>query len=123
MCRTVCRPARRRENQPALWPEDEPERREKEGQAMSECTFPEYQKRMIVEFNELKERHEKLRDMCNRIEAAEMMQEAGKPIEEPPHDCPLYLLRDQQKIMGEYLHVLELRAIIEGVDLHTAKGE
>ncbi|MBR3740406.1 MAG: hypothetical protein IKN04_08075 [Clostridia bacterium] len=90
---------------------------------MSECTFPEYQKRMIVEFYELKERHEKLRDMCNRIEAAEMMKYAERPIKEPPHDCPLDLLRRQKEVMGEYLHILELRAIIEGVDLHAVKGE
>lgn len=86
-------------------------------------TMEEYKKRMIMEFYDLKDRHEKLRDMCNRIEAAEMMKGVGGPIDEPPHDCPLFLLRDQQRIMGEYLHVLELRAIIEGVELHRPEVE
>ena len=82
-----------------------------------------YKERMIEEYQTLRTRHERLRDMCNRIEAAEMMKGVGGPIDEPPHDCPLFLLRDQQRIMGEYLHVLELRAIIEGVNLHGTMAE
>jgi len=33
------------------------------------------------------------------------------------HDCPLELLREQQKYMGLYLSVLEKRALIENVEL------
>lgn len=40
----------------------------------------------------------------------------------PPHEykldgTPASLLRDQQRAMEEYLHILELRAVIEGVQL------
>ena len=45
------------------------------------------------------------------------MYECGKPVEMPKHDCPDELLRQQQRIMGEYLHVLEMRAVIEGIEL------
>lgn len=33
------------------------------------------------------------------------------------HDCPLELLREQQKYMGLYLSILEKRALIENVEL------
>ena len=35
----------------------------------------------------------------------------------PKHDCELELLREQQRFMGEYLHMLEIRAVIEHIDL------
>ena len=38
-------------------------------------------------------------------------------IDEPKHDCPLYLLQEQQAAMGKYLKMLELRAIVEKIDL------
>ena len=71
-----------------------------------------YKNRMIAEYYQTKIRYEKLKDFCNRIEAAQWG--AG---EAPKHDCPYGMLRDQQKVMGEYLHILEVRAIIEGVEL------
>ena len=49
------------------------------------------------------------------------MNEVDFPV--PIHDCPLDLLREQQNIMGEYLHILELRALIENVDLNTISAE
>ena len=39
--------------------------------------------------------------------------------EQPKHDCPLELLLTQQKYMGLYLAQLELRAVIEDVELET----
>ena len=30
-----------------------------------------------------------------------------------------YLLREQQRIVGEYLHTLEMRAVIEEIDLNS----
>ena len=71
-----------------------------------------YKKRFYAEYWQLKIRYEKLKNFCNRIEAAEMT-----GAKQPEHDCPTYLLRDQQRAMGEYLHILEVRAIIENVDL------
>lgn len=71
-----------------------------------------YKNRMIAEYHQTKIRYEKLKDFCNRIEAAQLTAK-----EEPRHDCPFGMLRDQQRAMGEYLHILEVRAIIEGVEL------
>lgn len=71
-----------------------------------------YNERFVAEYMQLKIRYEKLKDLCNRIEVAEMMHE-----EPPIHDCPLELLREQQKTMGLYLSVLEKRAIIENIVL------
>ena len=71
-----------------------------------------YKNRMIAEYHQTKIRYEKLKDFCNRIEAAQWTEK-----EEPKHDCPLWALKGQQKAMGEYLHFLEVRAIIEGVEL------
>lgn len=70
-----------------------------------------YKERFIAEYAQLKIRYEKLKDFCNKIEVAEMM-----GTEPPKHDCPLELLREQQKYMGMYLSVLEKRAIIEHIE-------
>lgn len=66
----------------------------------------------VAEYMQLKIRYEKLKDFCNRIEVAELMHE-----EPPIHNCPLELLREQQKFLGMYLSVLEKRAIIENIVL------
>lgn len=71
-----------------------------------------YKDRFTAEYQQTKIRYERLKDLNNRIEAAEMTCSAG-----PEHDCPSYLLREQQRVMGEYLHILEVRAVIEDVKL------
>lgn len=73
-----------------------------------------YKERFAAEYRQTKIRYEKLKAYCNRIEAA--MRDPAK-VDMPPHDCDLDLLREQQNYMGRYLGVLELRAIIEGIDL------
>ena len=75
-------------------------------------TSKDYRERFIAEYYQNKIRYEKLKDFCNRIEAAEIL--GTNP---PKHDCPLNLLREQQKHMGMYLSILEKRAIIENIDL------
>lgn len=75
-----------------------------------------YKARFIAEYRQTKIRYEKLKFFCDKIEASQMSQKVA----EPKHDCPLFLLRDQQRAMGEYLHILELRAIIEDVDLESS---
>lgn len=72
-----------------------------------------YKTRFVAEYWQNKIRYEKLKNFCDKIEAADMM---GWPI--PQHDVPMHLLREQQGAMGQYLHVMEIRAIIEGIDLH-----
>ena len=71
-----------------------------------------YKERFVAEFQQVKIRYEKLKSFCNRIEAAEL---AGN--EPPTHDCPVSLLREQQKWMGLYLSCLEKRAIIENITI------
>lgn len=72
-----------------------------------------YKERFFAEYMQTKIRYEKLKDYCNRIEASCFTSK----VEEPSHDCPLDLLRDQLHIMGNYLRILELRAVIEGVNI------
>lgn len=69
-----------------------------------------YRERFVAEYAQTKMRYEKLKKFCDRIEASKI---TGK--DEPLHDCPYSLLREQQRIMGKYLHVLELRAVIEDI--------
>lgn len=84
-----------------------------------------YKERFKAEYHQTKIRHEKLKVFNNKIEAANMTgqicypcgNEAPKKVEMPKHDCPDYLLKEQERVMGEYLRILEVRAVIEGIDL------
>lgn len=71
-----------------------------------------YKERFVAEYRQVKIRYEKLKNFCNKIEVEEML---GKEVTK--HDCPLELLREQQKYMGLYLSILEKRALIENVEL------
>ena len=74
---------------------------------------PDYKERFKAEYYQTKIRYERLKKFNTKIEAMR-----GNPLaQEPKHDCPYELLREQQRVMGEYLHILEVRAIIEGIDL------
>ena len=79
-------------------------------------TSSDYKQRFIAEYWQTKIRYEKLKDFCNKIELANL-----DIMDEPKHDVPYNILREQQRIMGEYLHILELRAIIENIDLYEKK--
>ena len=74
--------------------------------------------RMLAEYWQTKIRYRKLKAFANRIEAARLQK---KP--EPQHSCSYDLLRKQQSIMGEYLHVLELRFAIDGLDIDIDETE
>mgnify|MGYP001085143648 FL=1 len=71
-----------------------------------------YKERFVAEYRQVKIRYEKLKNFCNKIEVEEML---GKEVIK--HDCPLELLREQQKYMGLYLSVIEKRALIENIVL------
>ena len=71
-----------------------------------------YKERFVAEYRQVKIRYEKLKNFCNKIEVETML---GKELTK--HDCPLELLREQQKYMGLYLSVLEKRALIENIVL------
>ena len=76
-----------------------------------------YKERFKAEYYQTKIRYEKLKKFNNKIEAALATQFTHNPVEEPKHDVPFELLKEQQRLMGEYLHVLEMRAVIEGIEL------
>jgi len=80
---------------------------------ISGMTSGNYKDRFIAEYQQTKTRYEKLKHFCNKIEVAIITNK-----EEPKHDCPLELLREQQKAMGIYLSILEKRAIIEDIELN-----
>ena len=71
-----------------------------------------YKERFKAEYRQTKIRYERLKAFNNRIEAAKLTDK-----ETPEHDCPDKLLKQQQKLMGEYLHILEVRAVIENIEL------
>lgn len=71
-----------------------------------------YKERFVAEYHQVKIRYEKLKNFCNKIEVETML---GKEVTK--HDCPLELLREQQKYMGLYLSILEKRALIENIVL------
>lgn len=83
-----------------------------------------YKERFRAEYAQTKIRYEKLKVFNTRLEAHDMRlpNEASfvsvlNPKNCPDHNCPFDLLRRQQAAMGEYLHILELRAVIENIDL------
>ena len=78
-----------------------------------------YKERFKAEYYQTKIRYEKLKAFNTKIEAAKRTQYYGQAavVDMPKHDCPEELLRDQQSAMGNYLHILEVRAQIEGVAL------
>ena len=78
---------------------------------------PDYKERFKAEYQQTKIRYEKLKAFNARIEAAQLTRDMKSQCEEPKHDCPAYLLRDQEETMGRYLHILEIRAVIEGIEL------
>lgn len=84
-------------------------------------TSSDYKERFKAEYLQTKIRYEKLKHYNNIIEASLRMRyeerDSHVTIVEPPHDCPRDMLKEQQHIMGEYLHILEVRAIIENIEL------
>ena len=76
-----------------------------------------YKERFKAEYYQTKIRYEKLKAFNTKIEAARRTEYTATEITMPAHDCPEGLLQEQQAIMGQYLHLLEVRAVIEGVSL------
>ena len=81
--------------------------------------------RLAEEYSQLKERYEKIKAFNNKREVESYlsdMKEAhtqDEKIEARKEYHRTELLRAQQKIMGEYLHFLELRAELEDIDLYN----
>lgn len=70
--------------------------------------------RLQEEYAQLKERYEKLKAYNNKQEVEFELDTATQT-----RKCYYAngLLKRQQNVMGEYLHVLELRAELEGIQL------
>lgn len=83
----------------------------------------EWQMRIVEEYSQLKERYEKLRAFNNKREVESYLSDLREPhtkeekVEARKEYHRTELLRSQQRTMGEYLHLLELRAELEGIDL------
>lgn len=76
-----------------------------------------YKERFKAEYYQTKNRYERLKKFNTKIEAARAVKYSTKSVDMPKHDCPDDLLREQQSVMGNYLHILEVRAEIEGITL------
>ena len=77
-----------------------------------------YKERFRAEYYQTKIRYEKLKKLNNKIEAYNHLDYDKRNImEEPKYDCPVGMLMDQQHVMGCYLHILEVRAEIEKIEL------
>lgn len=83
-------------------------------ETIQKMTSDNYKDRLIAEYQQTKIRYEKLKAINNKIEAGYA---SGKSCLDFPLHCSHELLRHQQEAMGDYLHCLEVRAIIEGVEL------
>lgn len=81
---------------------------EKMEEGNSPCEPDTWQKRMQREYRETKERYEKLHRIVTKYEAGVL---------EFTPNCSIELLKQQKKHMGEYLHDLEIRGYVEGVEL------
>lgn len=67
-----------------------------------------YKVRFIEEYKQLKERYNKLHKIVIKHEA--------NTLDFTP-SCPIDLLKQQKRAMGEYLYCLEVRAEIEKIEL------
>lgn len=67
-----------------------------------------YKDRFKAEYYQTKIRYDKLHNMIIKYEAGTLKFEPK---------CDITLLKNQAKLMGNYLYVLEIRAEIEGIDL------
>lgn len=76
--------------------------------AMAMGLSEDYKDRMIGERRELKIRYEKLKNMVDKYAADEL---------DFTPTCSLSTLREQLNAMEKYLNILDIRMILENVDL------
>lgn len=67
-----------------------------------------YKERFKAEYLQTKIRHDKLHKM--------LVKKAARTLDFEP-TCPITLLMEQKRYMGEYLRILETRAEVEGISL------
>lgn len=81
-----------------------------------------YKERFVAEYWQTKIRCEKLKHLLNLMEAAYLTKDNIVQVIEPAHDCPVDLLQEQYAYMERYLHTLEVRALIECIDLEEVNN-
>ena len=69
-----------------------------------------YKERFKADYWQTKTRYNKLHKMIIRYEAGTL---------NFTRSCPLEVLKEQRRHMGEYLHSLEVRAEIDSIDLEV----
>lgn len=74
-----------------------------------------WKERLEKEYSELKERYEKLKAYNTKLEVKYSISRCEDSLMVDSYRCDL--LRNQLRIMGDYLHHLELRAELEGIKL------
>lgn len=74
-----------------------------------------WKERLKEEYAQLKERYEKLKAYNNKKEVESYLM--GDCIGKPEDYHNNRLLKEQQHVMGEYLHILELRAELAHIEL------
>ena len=75
-----------------------------------------WKERLKAEYAQTKERYEKLKAYNNKQEVAAYLLDDN--VAENPEDIySRILLKKQQSAMGEYLHILELRAELHHIEL------
>ena len=91
---------------------------------VSLMTSDNYKERFKAEYYQTKIRYEKLKALNTKIEASHRMEQVDgfngsvfSSVAMPIHSCSDELLREQQSVMGQYLHLLEVRAVIEEIEL------
>jgi len=83
----------------------------------------EFKERMQQEYAQLKERWEKLKKFNNskeilrHLDTSPCTGTAEERAREREETLRCDLMHRQQSVMGEYLHLLELRAELEGIEL------
>ena len=80
---------------------------------------PDYKNRLKAEYWQTKIRYEKLKRRNTEWEAyrlTNVMQAVAAKSK-----TPMEVLQQQERVMGEYLHLLELRAVLEGVELEEGE--
>ena len=76
---------------------------------------PAYKDRLKAEYWQTKARYEKLKRRNTEWEAYHLTN--GMQAVAAESKTPMEVLQQQQRVMGEYLHLLELRAVLEGVEM------
>jgi hypothetical protein len=71
--------------------------------------------RLKAEYAQTKERYEKLKAYNNKKEVESYLM--GDVVMKPEDYHNNRLLKEQQHIMGEYLHILEIRAELHHIEL------